>query len=53
MYRRFGDPEDLGGGADGGPLFDEVQGQPCGPLFDVSLHMATTPLTFADTQTCI
>ena len=46
MHRGLGDPEVLGGGADGGLMFDDVHGQfPC-PLFHVVSHHTHFPSSF-------
>ena len=39
----FADAEFLCGGADRGPVFDDVLSQPLGPLFHVSLQSTFTP----------
>jgi hypothetical protein len=39
MYRRFGDPKMLGGGADCGAGFDHVHSQAAGALFDGICHI--------------
>lgn len=43
VHRRFGNTELLGGGSDGGAVFDDVHGQIAGPLFHVVCQKATLP----------